>query len=212
MLKKYAIRRDYTYIFNCNHKSIKTVHEFAFFNKSNNRDSRTNEVLQYLYLTHNQIAYIHINVFIKLKNLQEIYLENNLLTIINNTMFNGNTNLELIDLTHNRIHEFNLNLNIFYYLRRVYLEHNLLEVLNISLFKEFILKKNFLGLNNNTFICDCDMYWLASMNDEIKSIIYANTNICSSSKLNTTSLECFIKNKTGSGDCKNITLPTCNTC
>ena len=126
-------------------------------------------------------------------------------------MFDHNPLLITIYLTNNKIHEFNLNLNIFLKLTYLYLDHNLLKVLDTSLFKGFLMKSTYLIIDYNKFTCDCDMYWLASMNGDITSILYTN-NICSSSKLNTTSLECFIKNKTGSGDCKNITLPTCNTC
>ena len=125
-------------------------------------------------------------------------------------MFNHNKLLKEIDLAHNRIYEFNLNLNIFPKLDTLYLDYNLLKVLDKLLFKEFIMKSTHLIITNNNFICDCDMYWLASMNSDFNSTVYTKNNICKSSKLKNTSLECFITNKIGSGDCTNITLPTCS--
>ena len=84
---------------------------------------------------------------------------------------------------------------------------------NKILFKEFIMKsRRYLMISYNKFACYCDMYWLASMHRQIKSHISKDNNICSSSKIITTSLEYFFKNKTGSGNCNNLNLPTCIKC
>ena len=128
-------------------------------------------------------------------------------------MFNNNKKLMLINLSNNKIHDFNLQLNKFTMLEMLYLNNNLLNVLDEFLFKEFIMKsRRYLMISHNKFACYCDMYWLASMQRQIKSQITLDNNICSSSKIHTTSLECFIKNKTGSGNCNNLNLPTCIKC
>ena len=207
MLKQYAIERYDLEIFTCSGNSIKTLNNIAFYNR--NHDLMIN--VSALYLRKNKISYIHDNAFIKLQNLKAIFLDKNEITIINSTMFNSNSLLVSIELSFNRIHTFNLKLNIFPQLLYMFLHSNKLNVLDELLFKDFILKYSQLTIYNNTFICDCDMYWLPRMHSNIKSKMFTN-NICSSSKLNKSSLYCYIKNKFGSNKCHNINLPTCKNC
>ena len=210
MLQAYALPSNEIDTFICNIKSIKTLHESAFYNRNNYKISSE---FKYLYLNYNNISNIHNNTFVKLYNLKIIQVNHNLITIINSTMFHNNKLLTDIDLSHNRIHDFNLNLNILTELNSLYLNNNLLKVLDELIFKVYVIQSYvYLNIKHNKFACYCNMYWLARLHDDIKSIIMKSNNICSSSKLNETSLECFSKNKTGSRKCNDIILPTCIKC
>ena len=125
-------------------------------------------------------------------------------------MFYNNTLLLLINLSDNKIHTFNLNLNKFIKLVILNLNNNRLKFLSEILFKEFIMKYTYLYIKNNEFTCDCNMYWMASMNGDFNSTLDIQNNICQSSKLKNTSLECFIKKNTGQGKCNNINAIICS--
>ena len=208
MLKKNVVLGINIAMYICTHKSIKSLSNFSFYNINHN-----NIVSIYsLNLKNNKITFIPNNAFIKLTVLIQIYLSNNEITIINSTMFNNNNKLMSIYLSRNKIHTFNLNLNALQNLNILYIDNNHLKFLNENIFKKFIIKATYLYIQNNKFTCFCNMYWIANIAKYIISSITTENDFCSSSKLKTTSLKCFIKHKSGSGNCNNMIFPTCIYC
>ena len=181
------------------------MNQFSFYNK----DQGGQYILTTaLYLNINNITHVPINTFMQFTNLIIISLRRNYLTIINSTMFKHNKQLREIDLSINKIHTFNLKLNVFPNLTTMYLNNNKLNVLNELMFIDFIKNSPYFTIYNNKYTCESDMNWLANMNNEFKSRIITEDDNCSSTTLNKTSIKCFIMKKSEKCHIRNV--PTFN--
>ena len=165
----------------CTHANIININNNTFIIENCNRNDSG---ILHLILDFNEISELDNILFKSLINLTFISLKNNKIRVIHNLLFRYNEKLRFINLCDNLITKFYINLETLPYLEFLNLEQNKLTTLNQSLFKHFIVKDNkpnnrTLRLNNNQFMCDCNMSWVTELgNISNINITLSDNDVC----------------------------------
>ena len=143
--------------------------------------------LRNLILPHNNISNLENNSFKGLANLRELNLRDNKLQLIMNGSLAGLHKLEYLRLENNEIHI--LQAGSFHFmkqLRLIQLKGNLLMTILEDTFPSNLRNKLNIILDQNPFVCSCNMSWLQENHFSLsaKSVCKWNRNIYETSTLN----------------------------
>ena len=152
------------------------MHNESFFNKN---DNSSYLILKELRLCNNNISIIYDQHFIKLTEIEILYIHNNLITVIGLKTFKYNTKLKELDLAKNRITVFDFDLVQLQSLKRLDLSFNPLTALDenafYSVFNGNRSKVN-IHLDCNAFRCTCEFNWIYKPKYGDEMLIMRNTN------------------------------------
>ena len=159
------------------------MHNESFFNKN---DNSSYLILKRLELCNNNISVIYYQHFIKLIELEIVFIHNNLINIIGLKTFKYNTKLKELDLAKNRITVFDFDIVQLQSLEGLDLSFNPLTALDEYAFYSVFNRnrsKVDIHLDCNAFRCTCEFNWIYKPKYGDGMLIMRNTNNDTCSKV-----------------------------
>ncbi|XP_069753549.1 immunoglobulin superfamily member 10 [Narcine bancroftii] len=137
------------------------------------------ESLQVLKMSYNKVKILNRDTFRGLRNIMRLHLDHNNIEFINPEAFYGLTSLKLLHLEGNVLQELHRDTFVTFRfsqifkvssIKHLYLSDNALTSISSDLLS-FITEIESIYLHGNKWFCDCELKWLAELNERLPGVI-----------------------------------------